>query len=253
MELPSFNTKVQSATSQRWVELQKRVQKAIEKRGLNLEVQIVATTRGLMADPVIEAADAGVGNFAEDYLPEGITKKPVIRHRFPLSVWHFTGVIQPNKLHLAVEFFEWIHLFDRTTLLKPLAEACEKHANKKTKLLIEVNSVGNIKKHGADPKDIPYLCEEILKIPNIELMGLSCKSELMMNEGIAIKGYEKLAELHQKLLQDGSLPKTASILAMGSSRDLEKAIELGSSMIRVGSALFGKSAPSKAIMPVDEF
>lgn len=251
MELPSFNLKVQSATSQRWIELQKRVQGAFGKS--NHQIQIVATSRGLMADPVMDACEAGISHFGEDYLPEGITKKPVIQHRFPLSVWHFTGVIQPNKLHLAVEAFDWIHLFDRATLLKPLSDACEKHSNKKTKLLVEVNSVGSFKKHGALEKDVPFLCEELRKIPNIELMGLSCKSELMMTQNVCAQAYEKLNRLHLKLLSEGVLPSTATVLAMGTSRDLEGALEMGSTMIRVGSALFGKSAASTSTLPVDEF
>ncbi len=251
MELPSFNLKVQSATAQRWIELQKRVQGTLGKS--NRQIQIVATSRGLMADPVMEPCEAGISHFGEDYLPEGITKKPVILHRFPLSIWHFTGVIQPNKLHLAVEAFDWIHLFDRATLLKPLSEACEKRSNKKTKLLIEVNSAGNFKKHGAAVTDVSYLCDEIQKIPNVELMGLSCKSELMMSREICAKAYEKLSELHHGLLKKGVLPTHATVLAMGTSRDLEKAIELGSTMIRVGSALFGKSASSKSLQPIDEY
>ena len=253
MDLPSFNLTTQSATARRWIDLQKGVQSVFDGNPNHSPVQIVATTRGLMADPVLEACEAGVSEFAEDYLPEGITKKPVIQHRFPFSVWHFTGIINPNKLHLAVEAFDWIHLFDRTTLLKPLAEACEKHPNKKTKLLIEVNSSGNSKKHGALEKDVPFLCDEIQKIPNIELMGLSCKSELMMSQAICIQAYERLAKLHQKLLKEGALPTSATTLAMGTSRDYEQAIRLGSTMIRVGSTLFGKSAPSKSILPVDEF
>jgi len=253
MDLPSFNLTTTTATARRWSELQKGVQDAIKNSPNDRSVQIVATTRGLMADPVLEACEAGITEFAEDYLPEGITKKPVIQHRFPLSVWHFTGVINPNKLHLAVEAFDWIHLFDRATLLKPLAEACEKHPNKKTKLLIEVNSSGNSKKHGALEKDVSILCDEIQKIPNIELMGLSCKSELMMSQAICIQAYERLAKLHQKLVKEGVLPPSAKTLAMGTSRDYVQAIRLGSTMIRVGSTIFGKSAPSKSILPVDEF
>ena len=124
MDLPSFNLKVQGALSRRWIELQKRVQNAVTLGKHQQTVRIIATSRGLMADPVMEACEAGIANFSEDYLPEGITKKPVIQHRFPLTIWHFTGVIQPNKLHLVVEFFDWVHLFDRATLLKPLSEAC---------------------------------------------------------------------------------------------------------------------------------
>lgn len=253
MELPSFNIKVQSATSQRWIELQKRVQNAIEKYHKTQAITLVASTRGLMADPVLEACDAGVTQLAEDYLPEGITKKPVIRHRFPLSTWHFTGILQPNKLHLAVEFFEWIHIFDRATLLKPLSEACERHPDKKPKILIEVNPVGHIKKHGALMVDVPVLCEELMKIPNLELAGLSCRSELMMNMDISAKAYEHVGQLHQELLRKGILPTNASTLAIGTSRDIEKAVECGSTMLRVGSALFGKTAPSKSLQPVDEF
>lgn len=253
MDLPSFNLNQRSVTSLRWMDLQKKVNETCSKNGITHPVQIVASTRGLMADPVLQACETGVAQFAEDYLPEGVTKKPVITHRFPATTWHFTGVIQPNKLHLIVEFFDWIHLFDRQTLLKSLADACEKHPQKKTKMLIEINPIGNVKKHGAMISDVRVLCEELGTIPNIELMGFSCRSELMLSPLRAMEAYEKTAELHQRYLKEGVLPSTATTLAMGSSRDFQKAIALGSTMIRVGSALFGKSAPSKSVQPVDEF
>lgn len=253
MDLPSFNSTIRSATLLRWQILQTKVNESIQKNNISYPVDIVASTRGLMADPVLEACEAGVTHFAEDYLPEGITKKPVITHRFPNTTWHFTGVLQPNKLHLAVEFFDWIHIFDRTTLVKPLVEACQKHEHKKTKLLIEINPLGHFKKHGATEKDLAHLCEEISKIKNIQLAGFSCRSELMISPSQALSAYEKTAQLHRKFLKEGVLPANATTLALGSSRDFEKAIEFGSTMIRVGSSLFGKSAPSKALLPVDDF
>lgn len=249
MELPSISVNVLSATGRRYSAIQQRIQNADPENA----TRVVASTRGLMADPVLEACDAGLNEFCEDYLPEGITKKPVITHKHPSTIWHFGGILQPNKLHLVVEFFEWIDMFDRATLLQPLKLACEKHPDQSTKLLIEVNPLGNVKKHGSALSDVPYLCDEIQKIKNIELMGLSCKSELNMSLEIAQKGYELTRSAHLSLLEKGILPASATELAIGSSRDLEKAVELGSTMVRVGSALFGKSAPSKSLLPFDEY
>ncbi len=251
MQLPSISINTQTATARRWAELQKRVQTA-SKNSPN-HITVIATTRGLMADPVLQACEAGVTEFCEDYLPEGITKKPVIVHRFPTTTWHFTGSLQPNKLHLAVEFFDWIHMFDRETLLKPLNEAFEKHPGKKTKILIEVNPIGTMKKNGVSLQELPKLCDGLQKIPQAKLMGLSCRSELMMSENVAAKAYDLVKNEQVKLIEKGMLPKTSDQLAMGSSRDLEKAIQSGSTMLRIGSALFGKSASFKAILPVDEF
>lgn len=251
MDLPSISINTQTATARRWAELQKRVQVAL-KNSQN-HITIVATSRGLMADPVFDACEAGVTEFCEDYLPEGITKKPVINHRFPMTTWHFAGSLQPNKLHLAVEFFDWIHTFDRETLLKPLHEAFQKHPEKKTKILIEVNPIGSMKKNGISMQELPKLCEGLQKIPQARLMGLSCRSELMMSQSLAAKAYDLVKNEQMKLMEKGILPKTASQLAMGSSRDIEKAIQSGTTILRIGSALFGKSASSKAVLPVDEF
>lgn len=249
MDLPSILVSDITATARRFKAIQTRLNASNEKNA----TRVVASTRGLMADPVLEACDAGVTEFCEDYLPEGVTKKPVITHKYPGTVWHFGGILQPNKLPIVVEFFEWIDMFDRATLIQPLRVACERHEDKKIKLLIEVNPIGNVKKHGAIFSDLPYLCEEIQKIKNIELMGLSCKSELMMSIDIAAKAYELTKKEHQSLLEKGILPSSAKELAIGSSRDMEKAVSLGSTMVRVGSALFGKSAPSKSLLPFDEY
>ena len=250
MELPNISLQSNTATSRRWQLLQKQV---YESKSPNQTVRIVASTRGLMADPVLEACEAGVGEFCEDYIPEGVTKKPVITHRFPSTTWHFGGIIQPNRLPIAVEYFEWIDMFDRMTLLQPLQEAFRKHPTVKTKILIEVNPIGSIKKNGARLEDVPYLCEELQKIPQVILRGLSCKSELMMNKPVAMKAYEKTFQIHKELLEKGILPSTATDLAIGSSRDYVEAIKLGSTMIRVGSAMFGQSAPSKSLLPFDEY
>lgn len=235
VEIQTRNT----ATGVRVTQVRKRIQQVTEKMGKDPStVCLIAASRSLMTDPVVEAAEAGIKDFCEDFLPEGITKQPVVDHRVSGLTWHFTGSLLNKKLHLAVEFFDWIHTLDRLTLLRSLTEAV-KSKTKKLHVLIEVNVLGHQKRMGIDPKELPALAKELALIPNLVLSGLSFKSEHFLSSENSLVAYKEMAKLHKKLLDNGVLSSHATELAMGCSQDYERAIEEGATMLRLGQAVFG--------------
>lgn len=205
------------------------------------DVMIVASSRALMADPVSYAAQAGIQHFCEEFLPEGIAKRPVVDHKVPGLTWHFTGSLLGKKLAMAVEFFDWIHSIDKITQVSALKSAID-GKNRQISVLVEVNPVGQEKRLGVDPKDLPELLAALTQLPRIQLQGLSFKSEQFLSKDTALKGFDLMREIHENCLKKGYLPKTARHCAMGSSRDYEAAVKSGSTMLRLGEALFGESA-----------
>lgn len=204
-------------------------------------VTLMASGRALMADPVTHAAKAGVKHICEEFLPEGVAKRPVVDQKVPGLAWHFTGSLLGKKIGLAVEFFDWIHSVDRVTLISDLRRAVLQKA-RRICVLIEVNPLGDEKRLGVSEKDLPELAEALIQIPEIQLMGLSFKTEQFMSSSAVLEGFETMARIQAEGHRKGFLPPYAKDLAMGSSRDYLQAVSTGSTILRVGSALFGEDA-----------
>ncbi len=229
-----------STAATRLERLQARLKNAAKKAGRDPNsVRLVASSRACMVDPVVAIAKLGVKDLAEDYLPEGVTKRPPVDRAAPGLTWHFTGTLPAQKLSLAVEFFDWIHSIDRLSITRPLAEAMEQNERHSLHLLIEVNVLGLKKRTGATPGEIPALVESLGRISGAIISGLSFKTELATLFSDGLWAYRRVRELHQEWLTKGILPPTAKELAMGSSRDFEEAIAAGATIVRIGSALFG--------------
>ncbi|MCB0308613.1 MAG: YggS family pyridoxal phosphate-dependent enzyme [Bdellovibrionales bacterium] len=240
--LPSFQSQDPvSKIGLRLSGLKERVSSLLKQMGRDDSVMIVASSRALMADPVMHAAQAGIRHFCEEFLPEGISKKPVVDHRVPGLTWHFCGRIPNQKMKLAVDNFDWIHSIDKITQLSALREALG-HREKKVSILIEVNPLGVEKRNGANPSDLEAIITQIQGIPNANFKGLSFKTEHFLTLDKAAEGFKRMQDIFENLKSNGVLPKEGMHLAMGSSRDYESAILQGSTMIRQGSSIFGEDA-----------
>jgi pyridoxal phosphate enzyme (YggS family) len=191
-----------------------------------------------MVDPVLEVLESGVRDLSEEYLPEGVTKRPPVDHKVTGLTWHFTGTLPPNKIDLVIESFDWIHSIDRLTFVRPLSEAIQKKG-KPICVLIEVNPLGSKKRAGRSPGEIGELAEALVRIPSLRVLGLSLKNEFSMSKDDSVTAFQRMNDIHKKALRMGELPPAAKVLAMGTSRDFEEAILAGATMIRVGEALFG--------------
>ncbi|MDG2627739.1 YggS family pyridoxal phosphate-dependent enzyme, partial [Vibrio sp. 2033] len=149
--------------------------------------------------------------------------------------WHFIGPIQSNKSRLVAEHFDWVHTIDRAKIAQRLNEQRPQEL-KPLQVLIQVNTSGEDSKSGVSDAEIFELAELISRLPNLTLRGLMSIPANVSDYDAQLREFEKLATLKQTLEQQ--YPEIDT-LSMGMSGDMTAAIEAGSTMVRIGTAIFG--------------
>ncbi|MCU0821228.1 MAG: YggS family pyridoxal phosphate-dependent enzyme [Spirochaetes bacterium] len=197
------------------------------------EIKIVAVTKTFPAATVQEAIDSGISLIGENKIQEAKAKAAELKGNFAL---HLIGHLQSNKARDAVRLFDVIHSIDKLSTAVKIDEEAAK-INKIQKILVQVNTSGEDTKSGVQPADAIDLCAEILKLRNIELLGLmtigpfSDDGERVRNSFGTLRNL--LAEINMKLgirLRE---------LSMGMTSDYATAVQEGATIVRIGSAIFG--------------
>jgi len=217
-----------------------RVRERIEQTARRVDrdpqdITLVAVTKTVPVDLIREAIKAGVNHFGENRVQEAREKIPKI----PEAVtWHMVGHLQKNKVKYAVELFQMIQSVDEFELAEIINRRAAK-VNKKMPVLIEVNTSGEPTKFGCQPDDAISLLKKMANFPNLEVRGfmtIGLFSEDMEKVRLCFQRLKRIYEEARAL----ALPNTRiSILSMGMSSDFEVAIEEGSTMVRIGTAIFG--------------
>jgi pyridoxal phosphate enzyme (YggS family) len=214
-----------------------RVKQQIEVASatLSANVQLLAVSKKHPAQKIQLAFELGQCAFGENYVQEGVEKVQTLNH---LNIdWHFIGPIQSNKSRLVAEHFSWVHTIDSLKLARRLNEQ-RPVSLPPLNVLIQVNISQQASKSGVKLEDITALATAIAGMPNLVLRGLMCipaplDDSLLKNEFLTMQ--QQFKQLKQTFLH-------VDTLSMGMSGDLSLAIESGSTMVRVGSAIFGKRA-----------
>jgi len=196
-------------------------------------VQLLAVSKTFASDAVVQAYAAGQTAFGENYIQEAVEKIQVLAH-LPL-VWHCTGPIQSNKTRLVAEHFAWVHTVDRVKIAQRLSEQRPPHLPP-LNVCIQVNVDGGSTKSGVVPGDALALAQAVVALPRLRLRGLMCIPEPAPDFIAGCGLFMRATGLFNDLNQAGLALDT---LSMGMSADLEAAIASGSTMVRVGSAVFG--------------
>ncbi len=206
-------------------------------------VRLIAVTKTVPADTVVDALVAGQRAFGENYLQEAVTKMDAVDRLRPQGVpapeWHFIGPIQSNKTRAIADRFDWVHGVDRDRIAERLA-AQRDPARGPLNVLIEVNVDGEDSKSGCAPDDVPALARLIAGLPNLRFCGLMAVPAPTADATLQRAPFARLRALADALRADG-VP--CEQLSMGMSADLEAAIAEGATMVRVGTALFGARPP----------
>lgn len=197
-------------------------------------VQLLAVSKTFAADAVAQAHAAGQTAFGENYIQEAVDKILALRH-LPLE-WHCIGPIQSNKTRLVAEHFDWVHTIDRLKIAQRLSEQRPAHLSP-LKVCIQVNVDGGASKSGVSPSDALALAQAVAALPRLHLRGIMCIPEPAPDFVAACAVFSGARALFDELRQAGMPLDT---LSMGMSADLEAAIASGSTMVRVGSAIFGQ-------------
>ena len=199
-------------------------------------VQLLAVSKTFPADAVAQMAALGQRDFGENYIQEGVDKITALADLG--LVWHCIGPVQGNKTRLVAEHFDWVHSVDRLKIAQRLSDQRPGHLAP-LNVCIQVNIDGGAAKAGVVPHEALALASAVAALPGLRLRGLMTIPEPAPDFAAALAVHRAAKDLFDDLRTSGLDIDT---LSMGMSADLEAAIQAGSTMVRVGSALFGGRA-----------
>jgi pyridoxal phosphate enzyme (YggS family) len=193
----------------------------------------MAVSKTWPAACVLEAVAAGQRVFGENYVQEGVAK--IADVALPGLEWHFIGPLQSNKTRQVAEHFDWVHSVERLKIAQRLSDQ-RGESRPPLQVCVQVNVSGEESKSGVEPEHCVALARAVACLPRLRLRGLMCIPEPVDDPERQRARFAMLRELRDELVRDGLALDT---LSMGMSDDLELAIAEGSTMVRVGSAIFG--------------
>ncbi len=194
---------------------------------------LIAVSKTHPADAIEPLIAASQRHFGENRVQEAAAKWPALRAATPDLTLHLIGQLQSNKAAEAVALFDAIHTVDRLSLITALAKAMDSQAGKRPWMLLQVNIGNESQKGGCALADLPALLAEA-RNHSLDVRGLMAIPPADLDPA-------PFFALLAKLATDLGLPERS----MGMSADFEAAIQLGSTMVRIGSALFGDRSPLK--------
>jgi len=201
-------------------------------------ITLVAVSKTKPTGLIREAFAAGQCDFGENYVQEGVAKIAELADLRPLGIiWHYLGPLQSNKARQVALNFDWMHGVDRTKIA--LALGGHRGGMKPLNVCIQVNVSGEASKSGVAPADALALARQVDGVAGLKLRGLMTIIENSPDEIVQRSQFRIMRQLYEELGRDGLDIDT---LSMGMSQDYRIAIEEGSTMVRVGSAIFGVRA-----------
>jgi len=219
--------------------VQNRIGIAAKKAGRDASaIELLAVSKTFGADAVIEAAQAGQTAFGENYLQEALDKQLAIRTARPdlLLKWHFIGPIQSNKTRPIAEHFDWVHSVEREKIAQRLNEQ-RPEGLPPLNICLQVNISGEASKSGVAPEQAGALARAVASMSRLKLRGLMAIPEPAGDFEQQREPFHRLRALFDALRSQGHALDT---LSMGMSADLDAAIAEGATIVRVGTAIFGK-------------
>jgi pyridoxal phosphate enzyme (YggS family) len=195
-------------------------------------------------DDVRTAAAASQRDFGENRVQEGLDKIAAFGAG-PAPIWHLIGSLQSNKAKKAAAAFQWIHSVDRVELVGKL-DAGAREAGTRPKVLVQVNLAQEAQKHGAEEAAASELVKACLDAAALDLRGLMIVPPFPDNPEDSRPWFRRLRELRDALVAAGAPGDRLRELSMGMSHDFEVAIDEGATIVRVGTAIFGRRTPPAA-------
>ncbi len=220
-------------------EVRRRIANACRAVGRDAEeVTLLAVSKTFGFDAVMQAHAAGQRAFGENYVQEALEKIAALAELRPPIEWHLIGPLQSNKTRAVAEAFDWVHSVDRLKIAQRLSEQRPAHLPA-LQLCLQVNISGEASKSGLLPAELPAVAAAVAALPRLRLRGLMAIPEPAADVDAQRVPHRALSSLLQALNQQGLALDT---LSMGMSADLEAAIAEGATVVRVGTALFGRRA-----------
>ena len=223
--------------SKRYQAVRERITQAALQTGRpTLSVKLLAVSKTFPADAVAAVAALGQRDFGENYVQEGVDKIAALQGVAGL-VWHCIGPLQSNKTRLVAEHFDWVHSLDRLKIAQRLSEQRPAHLPP-LQVCLQVNIDGGPTKAGVSPPEALALAQAVSALPRLVLRGLMTIPDAMESFDAQLAVHTQAKRLFDELQTALALPQFDT-LSMGMSADLEAAVQAGSNMVRVGTAVFG--------------
>jgi len=199
-------------------------------------VHLLAVSKTFPAEAVREAHAAGQRAFGENYVQEGVAKIEALADLRSQLEWHCIGPLQSNKTRVVAEHFDWVHSIDRLKIAERLSEQRPAHVSP-LQVCLQVNVDGGANKSGVAPKEVLSLARAVAALPRLRLRGLMAIPEPLPGFDAQREVFLAAVHLFDEIRKSGIALDT---LSLGMSSDLEAAIAAGSTMVRVGTAIFGR-------------
>ncbi|NBU89120.1 MAG: YggS family pyridoxal phosphate-dependent enzyme [Betaproteobacteria bacterium] len=226
---PSFEHRLQAVTA-RIAQACAQAERAVQT------VKLLAVSKTQPSDAVREAVAAGLHDFGENYVQEALDKMAALADLRPRLTWHLIGPLQSNKTRVVAESFDWVHSVDRLKIAQRLSD--QRPADRPPlNVCLQVNVSGESSKSGVAPNELLPLAQAVAALPGLRLRGLMSIPAPTEDPQTQRLAHHALHALWQDLRAAGLAVDT---LSMGMSADLESAIAEGSTLVRVGTALFGE-------------
>lgn len=214
-----------------------RIAEAAARAGRDPDsITLVAVTKTHPAAVVEEAIRAGVTDVGENRVQEFLEKAPAVS---PPCRWHLVGTLQTNKVNKVIGRFVLIHSVDSLRLAEKLSAAGEREGLA-TDILVEVNTSGEVSKHGLDPAEVPEICARIAPLPALRLRGLMTVGPWVDDVAVTARAFESLRQLRDRIAAERLAGVSMEHLSMGMSDDFETAIAEGATIVRLGRVIFGE-------------
>lgn len=202
-------------------------------------VRLLAVSKTFPATAVREAAQAGQRDFGENYIQEGVEKIAALRAMpdMPALTWHCIGPIQSNKTRLVAEHFDWAHTIDRLKIAQRLNEQRPAQLPP-LQVCIQVNVDGGSTKSGCSAREAVELARQIAQLPHLQLRGVMSIPDPQPDAAAMLAVHRQVVAVFETLRQLPGL-ECLDTVSLGMTADLDSAIAAGSTMVRVGSGIFG--------------
>ena len=205
----------------------------ISKENKSQKVQVIAVSKKKPCSEIIKANKLGIENFGENYLQESLEKIKNLKNE--KIIWHFIGKIQSNKCKDIAENFAWVHTLDRLKIAVKLNKYVPE--GKKLKILIQVNLDNDLNKGGIKKEEVVSLKQEVQKLSNLDFNGIMIMPSVNADDGKLKLIYEEAWKLAREICEPN---EKKCELSMGMTHDFKIAVEAGSSMVRIGTGIFGE-------------
>ena len=218
--------------------LRKRIEQACQKCGRKIDdVQLIAVAKTFSAELIQEAIDTGQIEFGENYVQELQEKHKTLAEQ--VIHWHFIGHLQTNKVKFIAEYVDLIHSVDDLNLGNEISKRAER-CNRVQDVLVEIHTTDEATKFGVQPEHAITLIKELSQLSHIRVCGLMTMGPFSDNPNDSRSSFRCVADLKTQIEAEGIVNVQMRHLSMGMTHDFEVAIEEGATLVRIGTAIFGR-------------